>query len=145
MDKKVDLKQFNPGQLFAIDGVGAVISATLLAIIAIHLQPYFGVPLETLYWLIAIPMLFVLYDLYCFFFIQQKRMAQYLQYIAVANFGYCILSFSLLIYHLGEATWIAWLYFIGELIIIIILATAEWKVARKHLKKQKQVVIGEDV
>ncbi len=117
-----------PKQLFLIDGVGALISALALGVVLPMFQHHFGVPISTLYLLAAAPVLFVIYDLVCYFSSVGGRA---LKPIAFSNLGYSLLSVSLLSNHFYALTTLAFIYFSVELIIVFLLALIELKASAK--------------
>ena len=115
-------------KLFQIDGLGAVMSAVLLGIVLVNLESIFGIPKSALYILAALPCIFAIYDIYCYYRIEQN-LELYLKAIAVANLLYCILSIGLAIYHRVSITILGWAYIIAEVIIICVLSYLELSVA----------------
>jgi len=89
--------------IFLIDGVGALVSAFLLAVVLVQLESYFGIPSSALYFLAVFPVIFAIYDFYCFYNVRNK-LDRFLKGIAVANLLYCCLSLGVLFYHLETLT-----------------------------------------
>jgi len=81
-----------------------------------------------LYLLAAFPLFFATYDYYSY---QQSASAQkkLLKGIAVLNMLYCFLSIGLAIYHQATITHWGWIYIIFEVIIVMLLAILELKMA----------------
>ncbi len=117
-----------PKQLFLIDGVGALISALALGVVLPIFQHYFGVPISSLVLLASAPVLFVIYDLVCYF---SSAGGSALKLIAFANLGYCLLSVSLLSNHFYALTTLAFIYFSLELVIVFLLAVIELRASAK--------------
>jgi hypothetical protein len=115
-------------KLFIIDGFGALISAFLLGVILVRYESVFGLPISTLYFLAFWPCLFVFYDLYCYFRIENKT-GFFLKGIAFANITYCILSIATAFYHSTTITHVGWIYIVLEIIVVLILVKIELKVA----------------
>lgn len=132
----------DPKKLFMIDGFGATLSALLLGIVLVKLEKYFGIPRSTLYFLVLFPLLFAVYDMYCF---RKKTndIGKYLKVIALLNITYCILSISIAFYHLQEITYLGWSYIIFEITVVFTFATIELKVARKLILERKDFVIAD--
>ena len=118
-----------PKKLFLIDGLGALISAFLLGIILVRFESFIGIPARTLYILAAIPVIFALYDIYAY---QQadKKGPKLLKGIAYLNLFYCLLSIGFAIFHHQQIRSAGWVYICSEIIIILVLARLELKVAR---------------
>ncbi|PHN05401.1 hypothetical protein CRP01_17795 [Flavilitoribacter nigricans DSM 23189 = NBRC 102662] len=121
----------HPKKIFQIDGFGAILSALLLGVVLVRLERFFGIPVSTLYLLAALPCLFALYDFYCYFRVNEK-IGRFLTGIAIANLAYCALSIGLAIYHRSVITYLGWIYILGEIGIVSILAILELKVAKHH-------------
>ena len=124
------INKAQPKQLFLIDGFGALLSAFLLGVVLVRFQHLIGIPVQTLYILASIPIIFVIYDFICYFRLTENW-NQYLKGIAIANLIYCCISIGFLIYHYPVLTNLGWLYFLGELMIVITLVFIEIKVANK--------------
>lgn len=114
----------SPRNIFLVDSIGAVISATLLAIIA-QLHHYFGMPQAVLYKLILLPVLYALYSLLCFV-IQPTNWQLFLKIIALANLIYCIITVCLTIQYFTVLTLLGRVYFLSEAAVIVILFVIEW-------------------
>lgn len=119
-----------PRSLFLIDGIGALISAFLLGVVLVQFQPLFGMPVEALYILAALPVGFALYDAICYWGIKGNP-SFFLKGIALINIGYCGLSVAFLSQHHESLTVLGWLYFVGELLIVLFLSGVEWQVAKR--------------
>lgn len=122
--------EFNPKKLFLIDGYGAIVSAYLLGVVLVSLEHYFGIPPSTLYILASLPILFAVYDFYCYRKTSDK-LGTYLQGIAIVNILYCCLSLGLAFYHLNTITIVGWIYILIEILVVITLAILEFKVAKQ--------------
>lgn len=114
----------HPSRLFAIDGAGALLSAVLLGVVLPAVQHLIGMPRPALYLLAAFPILFASYDAWCYLRLR-KGVAPWLRLIGLANLLYCALSVGLLIYHFSLLTPLGIVYFVGELLIVLFLATLE--------------------
>lgn len=119
-----------PYRLFVIDGSGALLSAFLLGIVLVRWEAVFGIPARVLYLLAAFPLLFAAYDGWCFWRARHHP-APYLRGIAVANLLYCVLSLGLAAAHYSSITAWGWAYLLGEIGIVITLATLELRTASR--------------
>ncbi len=126
--------RLNPQKLFLIDGLGALISAFLLGVVLAQLENIFGLPQSTLYFLASIPLVFFIYDLYCYLNVK-KDIGLFLKIIAVSNLIYCFISIALAFYHYHEITYWGWTYVALEIIIIIVLVYTEYTTAIKLSSK----------
>ena len=120
--------RLNPRRLFLIDGFGAILSAFLLGIVMTRYESTFGMPRETLYFLASLPCVFAVYDFFCYLLVAESW-RPYLNIIAIANLIYCCISIGFLFYHYQKLTSLGWIYFLLEVIIIIILVIVELKTA----------------
>ena len=125
----------NPKHLFIIDGFGALLSAFLLGVVLVQLEPYFGIPRTTLYFLAFLPCLFAIFDFYVFKKIN-SNLDFYLKIIASINLMYCVLSLGLAFYHHQVITNLGWIYIVGEILIVATLAFVQLQVASKLMTKK---------
>lgn len=120
MNKLIKTFTEQPKRLFILDGLGALLSATLLGLVLPQFEPLFGIPENTLYFLAAIPCVFAVYDFGCYFLLQ-KNHSLFIRIIAVLNLIYTILSISLALIHRGVITGFGWTYVIIEITILAVL------------------------
>jgi hypothetical protein len=121
----------NPKKLFLIDVIGAIISAVMLGIVLVKFEDIFGMPKNILYLLSVIPSIFAIYSFICFLRVPKKSKI-YLKIIALLNLLYCFITLSFVIYLYKKLTFLGVLYFVLELIIIVIVIILELKTATKH-------------
>ena len=118
-----------------IDGLGALLSAFSLSVVLVKLENLVGIPPDTLYGLATLPVLFAVYDYYCY----RKGSAlsgHYLKGIAVANLSYGCLSVGCGMYHAATVTLLGWTYILVELLIVGILAVLELRMADRSVSKE---------
>lgn len=120
----------NPKRLFLIDGIGALVSALMLGIVLVRYESFFGMPGSALILLAAAPIGFALYDVVSYLTASQHT-GILLKGISLLNVGYCGFSIALLTRHADQLTTWGWLYFIGELLIVLTLAGIEWNAAKR--------------
>ena len=123
-------------KLFLLDAAGALLSAFLLGVVLVRLESFFGIPRSTLYFLAALPVVFAMYDFYCYYKVEGS-LEKYLKGIAVVNLFYCGISLLLALYHIEYITIYGWVYIIVEIIIVMALALYELKVANAQTKNTK--------
>ena len=118
--------QISPKQLFLIDSFGALVSAFMLGIVLVEFNDWFKMPIRELYILGGLAVVFAVYSFlnYTFF---SENWRSFMKIIAIVNLLYCVLTMSLVIYHLETMSILGIIYFILESIIIIILARIELK------------------
>ena len=123
---------FNPKQLFLIDGIGALLSAFFLGVVLVRFEAFIGLPGQILRILALLPCLFAIYSFSCYFF-RKGNWSILLSIIAIANLLYCVLTLGILIMYAESLTKLGWLYFLVEIVIIVILVTFELRVGPKDL------------
>ena len=125
----MNLNNISPGTLFLVDALGALFSAIMLGILLARFEEFFGVPENLLYILAAIAFAFFLNSLSCFLF-NRKNWQPWMRGIAVANALYCVLTAILLVVlHEAITVW-GLLYFLVEMLIVLVLARMEWIFAK---------------
>ena len=118
----------SPRKLFLIDGMGAILSAFLLGVVLVKLERVFGIPSSTLYILASFPILFAIYDYYCYRMVD-NNLSKFIKGIAAFNLFYYCLSIGFALHHYQEITYFGWSYMILEIIIVFTLAIVELRVA----------------
>lgn len=122
------LNNINSRQLFLIDGIGAVVSAIMLGLVLASFESTFGMPKKVLYFLAIIPCFFAIYSFSCYWR-KVEHWRSYLKIIALANLLYCCLTTGLMIYLYQKLTILGLVYFLLEIIVVIILVLIELKTA----------------
>jgi cation transport ATPase len=120
----------NAENVFLVDAVGALVTATLLSQVLARYQTLFGMPEDILQMLASIAMLFSIYSFLCHFYLKRNK-SSFLKIIAILNTLYCIGTLVIVIYLLGSITWLGLIYFISEIAIVLILVRREWKISIK--------------
>ncbi len=131
----IDKIYLKPKSLFLIDAFGAIISAFLLGVVLVELESVFGIPLPTLYLLALLPGGFAVYDFHCLISVKEN-IGLFLKGIAYINLSYCCISFGLAFYHYKKITYIGWTYVLLEIIMVVALATLEFRTAKLSSKKK---------
>jgi hypothetical protein len=124
------LNTLNPRQLFLLDALGALLTAVLLGLVLTNLETIFGMPPEVLYNLSFVALGFFIYSLTCFL-LKIKNWQPFLRFIAILNLLYCCLTAVLVIQLNSKLTVLGILYFVIEIIIVVVLAIIELKYAAK--------------
>lgn len=117
-----------PRRLFLADGLGALLTVVLTLGVLARWTHWFGMPAEALYKLAIAGSVLVLYSFGCGLFIR-RGFSPCLRVIAFANVGYAFATLVLCVVYRGEVTPLGWAYFIGECLVLMAVAGAEWKVA----------------
>lgn len=118
----------SPKRLFLIDGLGALLTASLLLFLLARFEPLFGMPRQILHILSSVAAVFAVYSLACHLLVRRNPKA-FLRLIAVANAAYCAATAVLVYRHSSRLTALGLAYFIGEIIVIGILVHLEWRAA----------------
>ena len=119
----------DPKRIFLVDGAGALLSALMLGLVLTTFEPIFGMPAVALYPLAGIAAGLSLYS-FLSYFLAGDHWSSLLKGVAVANLLYCCLTIGLVTFMISELKALGLLYFAGEIVVIVILATLEFKVAR---------------
>ena len=131
------LNKINPRTLFLVDGVGALVSAVMLGVVLVQLEPLIGMPRRVLYVLALIPCFFMVYSFLCFLKPPQNWKF-FMRMIAIANLSYCALTLGLVIYLFPQLTVLGFTYFILEIIVVVTLVIIELKTA-SHFPKNHRI------
>lgn len=119
--------------LFLLDSLGALLSAVMLGVVLPKYEMFFRMPADVLRVLAIIPCIFALYSFLCAL-IKTKNERLCLTIIAVANLLYCCLTTIYISIFYSKLTIWDLIYFITEIIIVVILALYELKIAQNSLK-----------
>lgn len=130
------LKRLTIQNIFLVDSFGAFVTALLLSQVLARFVPIVGMPKDLLFILATIAGCYMIYSLFCHFS-HKKDKRLLLRIIAIANCLYCVLTFGILLYHYTIITVIGWSYFIGEIVIVLILALAEYKLVQSKSNRTK--------
>lgn len=84
-------------------------------------------PRKILYALSSTACVFAIYSFLCYWRIKEKR-APYLRLIAIANLVYCCITIGLMIYFRQELTVWGMMYFLLEVVVVLILVSVELKI-----------------
>ena len=121
-----------PKKIFLIDGAGALLTALTLIFAPVLLPGIFGLPQAQTMLLGRIAVCIAVYSLYNYVRFNPTRWKLLLRIIALANLAYCLLSLVVLIYFYKQVTVIGWIYFTGEIAIIISLFLWEMNILNRY-------------
>ena len=122
----------NPKLVFLLDCLGALLSAFLLGVVLTSFEPIFGMPRQVLYGLAALAGLFAVYSFWNYRWFKENW-RPYLRGIAIVNLLYCGLTAALVIYFRQELTKWGLLYFLQEMVVIMVVVGLEFKtITRKN-------------
>lgn len=117
-----------PQRIFLLDGLGAIVSASLLLLISSLFPTFFHFPQKSIYLLAGIAYLFAAYSL----FFSQKTSTKwplFLQLIATANILYCLATLILVLVYFPHLSLFETVYFLAEIIIVLTLVYVEFRVS----------------
>lgn len=120
----------NPKQLFLLDSIGALLTGTIITIIAAGFPTFFGMPQHILFVLAGIAFTYVVYSFCCYYFMP-LNWRPYLTAIIIANTFYGVVTIGLVYYFYNSITRWGLLYFIAELIVISVLLWIEYRTLSK--------------
>ncbi|MBX3144307.1 MAG: hypothetical protein KF813_11155 [Trueperaceae bacterium] len=117
-------------QVFLLDGLGGVLTATLLGLVLPMFFEHIGLGPWTLRWLGFGGFCCALFSLSTYLR-APARLPAYLRVIIVANLAYCLVTVTLLALHRTELTSLGSAYFIVELAVILALVVLEIRALRR--------------
>jgi O-antigen/teichoic acid export membrane protein len=117
----------HPRKVFLLDGIGALATALLLLALVAPLEGFFKMPATMVYKLAILAVAFAIYSLCCWY-ANPKQWKIYLAIIASANLLYCLLTLALVLYHWHTISVWGIAYFLGEMMVIIMLVVIETRV-----------------
>lgn len=120
----------NSKNIFLLDGMGAVVSASIMGLIVARQVNFFGMPSSAAYFLAAFPCVFFICSMYCHFNLP-KDWKPYLKMISIANLLYCFISIGVVFYHYESLTNFGLTYFILEIVVILIVVVLELRVVKE--------------
>lgn len=125
----------NPRKLFLVDSAGGLLTAFLTGVILVIFRDLFGMPKWVLIILSLTALLFAVYSLSCYFF-SGRHWRICLQIIAIANLLYCCATAGLVIFFYSSLSIFGVLYFVGEILLIGIIVSIEWRAASRRLAEK---------
>ena len=116
-------------RMFLLDSVGALVSAVILGLVLPYWSVELGVPQAVLYVFASVAVVFAIYSMLCFVF---AKGAVFLRAIAIANILYCVLTAMYILFAYENVTWLGYVYFLSEIVVIASIANWELKVANQQ-------------
>lgn len=117
-------KAYSPKTLLLFDGFGALVSAFFLGVLLVQFQSYVGMPTDVLYSLASLALLYALFGLSAFLFIK-KGWSGYLKIVVIANLIHCAITVGFLITYRQDLLLFGWIYFVLEIVIILLIVSVE--------------------
>lgn len=134
MNALLERLKLKPTTLFLIDSLGAFVTAFFLFAILRTFHQYVGMPPSTLTYLAIIAIIFCLYSITCFFFLND-HWQPFLRAISIANLFYCCLTLILVISYYQSITILGVAYFLGEIMVVGALVFIELKILNEWAKR----------
>ncbi|NBW35632.1 MAG: hypothetical protein EBR30_11575 [Cytophagia bacterium] len=129
IESAIDYFSGKPEKLFLLDGLGAALTTCSLFFVVRNYNDYFGMPANILIYLSAVGLVYCAYSMLCYFLLK-GHWTFYLRIIATGNFLYCVLTMTFLYACYNRLTRMGLTYFLGEMLIIVVLAYLELRVAQ---------------
>jgi amino acid transporter len=126
----IDRILIRPTKIFLLDSLGALLTTIIIGVVLTNFQEYIGMPLDILFTLAGVALIFCVYSISCFVFLK-KNWKPFLKAIAIANLLYCLATTVLIITFYPQLTILGLLYFIGEIIVIVVLVYFEFLVLNR--------------
>lgn len=118
-------------RLLLVDAIGALVSAVMLGFVLPFVQQHIGLSVELLHLLAIIAVALSVWSAMSYLF-SAARWRTFLLITACANAGYCLFTGSVLVRHAVVMEPIGWLYFVGEMALVLLLLGHELRVARSR-------------
>ena len=118
-----------------LDGLGALLTAIMCLIVA-NFEPYIGMPKEVMFVLSGAGFCFAIFSFSSHLW-AKKDFEKYLSIILIANTAYCLGTLVLATIHIDQLTRLGIAYFTGEIIIVLMIAYAEFREVKQSKSFQK--------
>ena len=119
-------------KIFIIDAIGALLTATTLAVF-VKIQKFIGMPPGILMALSLLAVVFFVYSLGCHLFLKYPK-STFLRVIAFGNLFYTILTSILVFIFFSQLEVLGITYFIVEVVVLIFLVITEFSIAKDIAK-----------
>ena len=124
----------NPRLWFLVDGIGAALSILLAGLILPDFSLQLGLPVSALWLLASAAFIPLAYDVWHFIRRSVAGTAflpKALRGIALINLSYVSFSIGLAFFHRGSLTFFGWGYILSEALVILFLASLEFRAAAR--------------
>ena len=131
-NKKIQLiNDWSPKRVFLTDALGALFTTTMLGVVLDQFRSYLGISSNILYMLAMFVFALFLYSS-SIYFIKPNKWVVYLKVIAILNWSYCIITLFTIFQIENNVTLFGKVYFIGEALLIALIALLEWSYSKSH-------------
>jgi hypothetical protein len=117
-------------KILLLDSLGALVTAINLMVIP-QFESYTGIPRDIALILLPLPILYSIFSFLSYKF-GNHNWRSLLKMIAIANLFYCCLTMYVTWINFDTFKILGIIYFIVEILIIVVLATLELKIALNH-------------
>lgn len=129
----MNISIFKGRNIFLVDAIGAVVSALSL-LIPFSFVELFGMPKSIVSIFISIAIVYSIYSTIVYL-TNPSKWKMYLIIIAILNISYCLFTVYHIFNNLNTITLLGYLYFAGEILIVLTLSIFELKLGRtKNIK-----------
>lgn len=118
----------SPAWVFLVDGLGALLTATFIYLLATYFIDWVGLPYEVLRILALLALGMAVYSFSCHFFLNGNK-KKWLHLIILANLLYVLATAILIIIYYDRIKWPGLLYFLSEFVVVFVLVRWERKIA----------------
>lgn len=105
-------------------------SAFLLGIVLVNFEPVFGISSSTFYTLALMAIILTIYNAYSMFS-NNGNLGFLLKTLSIANYSYCLMTLSFLVFADQKISIWGWSYMVCEIALILILASIEFKASNE--------------
>jgi peptidoglycan/LPS O-acetylase OafA/YrhL len=116
-------------KIFLLDGLGALISIIFLGVLYFY-ENFFGMPKEIVKIFIVIALCLMTFSLSVYLF-NPKNWRSLLKVVITLNLSYCLYTLYHVFQNRKELTIYGLLYFMGEILVIILICWLEVRVVKK--------------
>jgi len=120
--------RLNDRNIFLVDGLGALLSATFTGLMLTRYSLFLGINVATLQALSLLPLAFSIYSFGCYFLIKRTKPWMLLAIIAV-NSLYCLISLAIILFR-EKITWRGQTLLSAEIVVILFVIFLELKIYR---------------
>lgn len=135
LQQAINIFLFRPALLFLIDGIGALLSASLLLVLHLIFQLTNGLAPATVNSLIWVALVLSAFSLTSGCLLKRDH-GRFFRLLAILNGSYLLVVFIVIIYYFSRLKHLLLLFFLLESLVISCLIYLELKVANQQIKKK---------
>jgi hypothetical protein len=122
------LDRISSAYVFLIDGLGALLTAVSIHLLATFFLDWVGLPAEVLRILTLVALMMAVYSFFCHLIVKGNK-RKWLLVIIVANLLYVLATAVLLIIYHDRLKLPGLIYFLSEFVVVFVLVRWEAKIA----------------